>query len=81
MKIALCLSGQPRSIDAGFNALNQSILKHNNVDVFIHTWNGIDRYGNITNISKITEEFNPCRILISEKQNLYRFLPNEKYCQ
>ena len=38
MKIALCLSGQPRSIDAGFNALNQSILKHNNVDVFIHTW-------------------------------------------
>lgn len=38
MRIALCLSGQPRSIDAGFNALNESILKYNNVDVFIHTW-------------------------------------------
>lgn len=39
MKIALCLSGQPRSIDAGFRALNESIFKYNNnVDVFIHTW-------------------------------------------
>lgn len=38
MKVALCLSGQPRSIDSGFYALNESILKHNDVDVFIHTW-------------------------------------------
>ena len=38
MKIALCLSGQPRAVDIGFYKLNQSILQHNDVDVFIHTW-------------------------------------------
>jgi len=38
MKVALCLSGQPRVVDVGFQKLNQSILQHNNVDVFIHTW-------------------------------------------
>jgi hypothetical protein len=38
MKIALCLSGQPRSVDDGFSSLNESILKYNDVDVFVHTW-------------------------------------------
>jgi hypothetical protein len=38
MKIALCLSGQPRVVDIGFQKLSQSILQHNDVDVFIHTW-------------------------------------------
>ena len=38
MKIALCLSGQPRAVDAGFRSLDESILQHNDVDVFIHTW-------------------------------------------
>ena len=35
MKIALCLSGQPRVVDVGFNKLKQSILHNDNVDVFI----------------------------------------------
>ena len=38
MKIALCLSGQPRVVDIGFNKLKQSIINNNDVDVFIHTW-------------------------------------------
>ena len=39
MKVALCLSGQPRVVDVGFHKLSQSILQHNSdVDVFIHTW-------------------------------------------
>ena len=39
MKVALCLSGQPRVVDIGFSKLRQSILQHNSdVDVFIHTW-------------------------------------------
>ncbi len=34
MKIALCLSGQPRVVDIGFSKLRQSILQHNSdVDV------------------------------------------------
>ena len=38
MKIALCLSGQPRVVDQGFHKIRQSILDKNDVDVFIHTW-------------------------------------------
>ena len=38
MKIALCLSGQPRVVEVGYQKLSQSILQHNDVDVFIHTW-------------------------------------------
>lgn len=38
MKIALCLSGQPRVVDVGYNKLYNTILKNNDVDVFIHTW-------------------------------------------
>ena len=38
MKIALCLSGQPRVVEVGFQKLNETILQHNDVDVFIHTW-------------------------------------------
>ena len=38
MKIALCLSGQPRVVDVGYHKLKQSILHNDNVDVFIHTW-------------------------------------------
>jgi len=39
MKIALCLSGQTRFVDQGYNeVLYPYILESNNVDVFIHTW-------------------------------------------
>jgi len=38
MKIALCLSGQPRVVEVGYNKLYNTILKNNDVDVFIHTW-------------------------------------------
>ncbi len=38
MKVALCLSGQPRVVEVGFQKLNETILKNNDVDVFIHTW-------------------------------------------
>lgn len=38
MKIALCLSGQPRVVEVGYQKLYNTILKNNDVDVFIHTW-------------------------------------------
>jgi hypothetical protein len=77
MKIALCLSGQPRSIDSGFNGLNESILKNNDVDVFIHTW--FDENNLSTNsvipgreenkldsnaIEKLKNYYNPKKILV-----------------
>ena len=33
MKVALCLSGQPRVVDTGFHKIKQSILDGNDVDV------------------------------------------------
>lgn len=79
MKIALCLSGQPRSIDSGFHALNESILKHNDVDVFIHTWfdennlstNSIipGREGNRLDsnaIEKLKQYYKPKKILVDK---------------
>lgn len=42
MKIALCLSGQPRSYRQGFEYHKKNLLDHYDVDVFIHTWKGPD---------------------------------------
>lgn len=39
MKIALCLSGQPRGLPTSFYYLHEAILSTNpNIDVFIHNW-------------------------------------------
>ena len=38
MKVALCLSGQPRVIEVGYQKLKDALLDHNDVDVFVHTW-------------------------------------------
>lgn len=37
-KIALCLSGQPRSFKEGYEYHKRNLLDHYDVDVFIHTW-------------------------------------------
>tara|TARA_B100001094_G_scaffold28053_1_gene23484 strand:+ start:10199 stop:10915 length:717 start_codon:yes stop_codon:yes gene_type:complete len=38
LKIALCLSGQPRSFAKGFEYHKKNLLDHYDVDTFIHTW-------------------------------------------
>lgn len=38
MKIALCLSGQPRMVEAGYEFVKKNILDGNDVTVFCHTW-------------------------------------------
>lgn len=38
MKIALCLSGQPRSFEKGYEYHKKNLLDHYNVEVFIHSW-------------------------------------------
>jgi hypothetical protein len=37
-KIALCLSGQPRSIEKGYEFVKRNILDGNDVEIFCHTW-------------------------------------------
>ncbi len=39
MKIALCLSGQPRCAKQGYEYYKKNLLDHYDVDVFCHVWN------------------------------------------
>lgn len=38
MKIALCVSGQPRFYKKGFEQLSKNVIIPNNCDVFLHCW-------------------------------------------
>lgn len=38
MKIALCLSGQPRNVRAGYETIYPTLIKNYDVDVFVHSW-------------------------------------------
>jgi len=38
VKIALCLSGQPRAFDQGYEFVHKNLLQDHDVEVFIHTW-------------------------------------------
>ena len=37
-KIALCITGQPRCVEKGYEYHKQNIINNNDVTVFIHTW-------------------------------------------
>jgi hypothetical protein len=39
MKIALCLSGQPRELEEGYSYWKKNLLDHYDVDIFVHSWN------------------------------------------
>lgn len=86
MKIALCLSGQPRYIDEGYKHIYKHIIKVYNPDIFVHTWwdktyigkkfsfspHASDRSGKWDNntISYIMDKYNPTKIKI-EKQKQF----------
>lgn len=44
-RLALCLSGQPRSYNKSYHYIKQNLLDHYNVDTFIHSWkpNGLNK--------------------------------------
>jgi hypothetical protein len=41
MKIALCLSGQPRGLATAFQYVKKNLLDKHDVTVFFHTWNNV----------------------------------------
>jgi len=45
MKVALCLSGQPRFVEYTYQKIKENIIDPNNADVFIHTWYDKDLIG------------------------------------
>lgn len=38
MKVAVCISGQPRHYELGFESLNNAVLSKYDCDIYIHTW-------------------------------------------
>lgn len=85
MKIALCLSGQPRNIDSTFSKIKKTLLDGNDVDVFIHTWfdknnlstNSVipDRVGQTLDydaIEKLSELYSPKKFFIEEPKEWNR---------
>lgn len=51
-KLALCLSGQPRYLDVGYNSIKQ-LLDFYDIDVFIHTWYDEDLVGQQYEMSEL----------------------------
>ena len=80
MKIALCISGQPRYIDIGYQQIYKNLLSKYSMDIFIHTWwcddligkrfdfspHASDRIGiwEPGTIEKIKNIYNPKKIII-----------------
>lgn len=86
MKIALCISGQPRYLDNGYQHIYKNLLSKHEMDIFIHTWwddnligkrfdfsqHGRDRIGvwESGTIQKIENFYKPKDILI-EKPKIF----------
>jgi hypothetical protein len=52
MKIALCLSGQPRFVEEAYPNIFKTIIEPNDPDVFLHAWYDKDMIGtNFVNYS------------------------------
>lgn len=62
MKIALCLSGQARSFEKGFEYHKKNLLDHYDVDVFIHTWIGPE-------VEDLAKLYNPIAMMVEEPLN------------
>ena len=79
MKIALCFSGQARSIERGYEYYKKNLLEENDVDVFFHTW----QVGDV--VDKMIELYKPARYSYAPKLELdvdrkYTNTPNaQKY--
>jgi hypothetical protein len=77
MKVALCISGQPRLVKTGFLAHQKFILNKYDTDVFIHTWydentDVINECGGVYEVNEniikeITDLYKPVKYII-EKQ-------------
>jgi hypothetical protein len=59
MKVALCLSGQPRSVKEGYEYVKKNLLDLNDVTVFCHVWES-------PNVELVSELYKP-EVLMVEK--------------
>jgi hypothetical protein len=92
MKIALCLSGQPRYLEEGFYFIQKYLLSKYKIDVFIHTWwdeDDINKNFKFTNIKrngtydpeslkKIEEFYSPKKMMV-EPQIIFESFEEVNY--
>jgi hypothetical protein len=62
MKIALCLSGQPRSYTKAYEYLNENLFSRFDVDVFMHTW-----YYDFFDYNSLLALYEPKKVKIEHK--------------
>ena len=64
MKIALCLSGQPRSYKKAHEYIKKNLLDKYNVDVFAHAWR--PQLGRMIVFDEISSLYNPVQFIMDE---------------
>ena len=62
MKIAVCISGQPRAYAQGYEYLKRNLLDKYDCDIFIHTW-----HNNVYKSSDVIELYKPTAYLVEEQ--------------
>lgn len=77
MKTCVLISGLPRHVKKGFDNIYNNIIKPNNADVFIHTWNNKDGTLDVP----VEEIYNPKSILIENQKEIHSNLDVNKMIQ
>jgi len=79
MKIAVCISGQPRAYKEGYEYLKRNLLDHYDCDIFIHTWRN-----RVYDTGTVLALYKPTRAKVDEKlpesvlNRKYTFTPNAR---
>jgi len=80
IRIAACISGQPRSFEKGFEYINKNLLSKYDVDVFYHTWKK-DK----TDYAKLESLYKPKNSIVDDPlpdlsfETKYPRIPNSKF--
>lgn len=81
MRIALCLSGQARSYKKAHEYVNKNLLRHFEVDVFVHTWRPV--YSRAHFYTNLQETYSPINLVMDEnlppETNSDLFVPNHSH--
>ncbi len=83
MKLALCLSGQPRSYAKAFEYIERNLLDHYDVDVFIHSWKSKSNLNHAKTFEYISGLYGPVTIFfdpeLSSNINSDMHVPNASH--
>ncbi len=82
MKIAICLSGQPRFLDIGFHFLQRYLINPNiqhEIDFFIHSWYDSDEVGNFFDSAQESQKSMVGKISVDSDKLLINYYKPKKF--